>query len=140
MKTSIKQTFALGFNVDFSEDSEPTEELGDSAGALGADAAVPPSDISDAELTDLPRDLVVSAATGTLPDLSSVGSPVVVFSSTFVEALEYFGATDDTPEPSLLASNDDCKSTYLNMQSEQQSLKSKIRHSAVYSRSSGGNF
>ena len=119
-KTNIKQTFALGFNVDFSEDSEPTEELGDNAGALGADVAAPPSGVSDAELPDLPRDLVVSVAACTFPDLSSEGSPVVVFASAFVETLGNFGATDDTPGPPLLASDDDCKSTYLYVQSEQQ--------------------
>lgn len=47
-------TFALGLRVDFSEDSEPTEEVGDSPGPEDAVTPLAESEPVDVELTVLP--------------------------------------------------------------------------------------
>jgi len=46
----LTRTFALGFRVDFSEDNEPTEELGDTGGNVGPGIATPVSGVDDAEI------------------------------------------------------------------------------------------
>lgn len=107
-KTTATPTFALGFNVDFSEDNDPIDELGDKAGALEAVLAALVSDVDDVELPGRPREFMGSVTRCTLPDLSSKCSPELVFSGIFVSVVT------DTPtfsEPLLLVSTDDCKST-----------------------------
>ena len=54
-------TFAFGFNVNFSEDNEPTDELGDNPGPPEAEAPPPHSDVDDAELSGWTRELAYCA-------------------------------------------------------------------------------
>ena len=100
--------------MDFSEDNEPIDELGDSAGPLGAVVAAPDSEADDAELPGLPREFKGSVTMCTLPGLSSERLPKLVFISTFVFTSEAVVIANDKsafPEPLLLASLDD--STYM---------------------------
>lgn len=50
----IKHTLALGFNVDFSEDKEPSDELGDKPRPPEAETAPAHSELEDAELPGRP--------------------------------------------------------------------------------------
>lgn len=64
-------TFALGFRVDFSEDSEQTDELGDKPGT--EDAAMPPTK-SDPD--GIPREFTDFVSPLALPDAEpSIKSP-----------------------------------------------------------------
>lgn len=76
---------AKGFNVDFSEDKEPIDELGDNPGPLEADAAAARSELEDAELPGLPREFTDCGSPGALQDAAtSTGSPwELVFSLPF---------------------------------------------------------
>lgn len=49
-------TLALGFSPDFSEESEPIDELGDNPGALAVGTAFPQSEVDDAELPGRARE------------------------------------------------------------------------------------
>lgn len=71
-KSSLNfHTFALGFRVDFSEDSEPTDELGDKPGP--EDAAVPPTESNP---YGVPREFTDFVSPLTLPDAEpSIKSP-----------------------------------------------------------------
>lgn len=53
-KGRINHTFAWGFNVDFSEDNEAIDELGDNSGPLVAEVAAAQSELQDAELPGRP--------------------------------------------------------------------------------------
>lgn len=68
-------TFALGFRVDFSDDNEPTDELGDKRGP--EDAATPPI---ESDPRDVPRKFTNFVSTLPLPDaepsINSPGDPV----------------------------------------------------------------
>lgn len=79
-----KHTLALGFNVDFSEDNDPMEELGDRSGPLETEPAALHSEVDDAEVPErregfagsLPAD--VASAEGLLSWLEDEGSYVTV--------------------------------------------------------------
>lgn len=121
MKKNVQKTFALGFNVDFSEDSEPMDELGVRAGPLGAVVAAPVSEVDDAELPGRPREFLGSVSTCTLPDLSSKSSPELVFSTTFVFTSEVVAVIKDIlafSVPLRLAFHDDRKSTNTHVNNE----------------------
>lgn len=64
-------TFALGFSVDFSEDNEPTDELGDNPGPPEAEATAPHSEVDDAELLGRTRELADCAVPCDFKDLDT---------------------------------------------------------------------
>lgn len=78
-------TLALGFRVDFSEDNEPTEELGDRPGPEDAVTPLTQSEPVDVELAVLPREFKAFVSPLPLPDdepsVKSPGKPV--FSEVF---------------------------------------------------------
>lgn len=49
-KQETNQTLACGFSLDFSDDKEPTEELGDKPEPPDVDAATAKSDLDDTKL------------------------------------------------------------------------------------------
>lgn len=80
-------TFALGFRVDFSEDSEPSEELGDRLGPEYVATPATQSEPDDILVSNLPREFKGFVSQFALP----VSEPLVnspsdpVLSSTFAE-------------------------------------------------------
>jgi len=87
-------TLAYGFRVDFSEDREPTEELGDRPGPE-----------VDVQLPSLPR-----AITDFVSPTDTISSGV--FNKIWLEGAQEAPLEDNPPssEPSFLNSSDDCKS------------------------------
>ena len=77
----INPTLAWGFSVDFSEDNEPTDELGDKTGAVEAGAAPTQSEVDDVELLGRRREFTDCVSPWVLPDtggpsVTSAGEPV----------------------------------------------------------------
>lgn len=63
-------TLALGFNVDFSEDNDPTEELGDRPAPPETEPAPTQSEVDDAELPGRREGFAASLAEDNLPDIA----------------------------------------------------------------------
>lgn len=61
---SYSSTLACGLSVDFSEDNEATDELGDSPRPAEVEVAPPRSEADDAELLVRARELAVPCASG----------------------------------------------------------------------------
>lgn len=76
------QTLAWGFSVDFSEDSEPTDEHGDKLGPLKAEAPPALSELDDVELPGCPREFkdCVSPCTFPAPTPSDCSPREFIFS------------------------------------------------------------
>lgn len=51
-------TLARGFNVDFSEDNDPIDELGDKPRPFKAEGAPTHSEVDDVELPGRPREFI----------------------------------------------------------------------------------
>lgn len=66
-------TFALGFKDGFSEDSEPTDELGDKPGPEDAATSLTESDPDDAPT---PHEFIYSLPPLALPYAKSPGDPI----------------------------------------------------------------
>lgn len=82
----IKHTLALGFSVDFSEDKEPSDELGDKPRPPEAETAPAHSELEDAELPGRPWEFTVCVCTCALPVTGPSNSLEFVFSWPFDEA------------------------------------------------------
>lgn len=101
---------ALGFRVDFSEDSEPIEELGDRLGPENVATPARRSEPDDVQLSNLPREF---KDPGSL--VNSPSDPVFpsVFDKIWVDgALEVALVEDNATlsEPSFFKLSTDCKS------------------------------
>lgn len=113
-KTQNKNsTLAWGFNVDRSEDKEPTDELGDKPGPLEAEAETAHSELDDTELPGLPWEFIDCGSLGALLGAGTSGCSQgeLVFSLLFDGAQDgaYEEAFADSPtpsEPSMLPSNE----------------------------------
>ena len=114
----INCTLAWGFKVDFSEENEPIDELGDKPGQLEVGATAPNSEVDDAELPGHPGDVADCDApcvfTGAASAESSLGK--LIFSRHLddprdVRSYEVaFGDNFRILGPSFFALRDDCKS------------------------------
>lgn len=89
IRPQIYYTLAWGFRVDFSEDNEPTDELGDKPGPLETETVPTQSEFEDAELTGGPWEFIGWTSPTPLADgVTSKGSAELVFSQVFEETLD----------------------------------------------------
>lgn len=74
IKPQICRTLAWGFNVNFSEDNEPIDELGDKPGLLETETAPIQSEFDDVELPGRPREFEGCTSRAPLRDGAPSGS------------------------------------------------------------------
>jgi hypothetical protein len=112
---------AWGFNVDFSEDNEPIDELGDKPGPLEAGKAPARSEFDDAELPGRPREFTGCISTAPLADATPSNSwPgelvfLLFFEKTWDEGVYAVVLEDSLPlSDSFFLSSNDLESTEKN--------------------------